>query len=119
MNTIDEEQLAIERGRARFEADVMQTIRVIAERYHATGATLNGDAARAMLEEAFADVGLASRWPSQTLMEGIGGIQVPDSDDPLTADAINALGEAGEVFRSVFGIPALQPAAAPQHTPHP
>ncbi|WP_321817865.1 MULTISPECIES: hypothetical protein [unclassified Paraburkholderia] len=119
MNTIDEEQLALERSRARFEADLLQTIRVIAERYHATGATLNGDAARAMLDEAFADVGLASRWPAQTLVEGIRGIQVPDGDEPLTDDAINALGEAGEVFRSVFGIPALHPAAVPLHTTHP
>lgn len=67
MNTSDEEQQAIQRGRARFEADVTQTVRIIAERYRATGATLTGDAARAITEEALADVGLASRWPEDSL----------------------------------------------------
>jgi hypothetical protein len=119
MNTTQEEQLAIARGHARFEADVLQTIRVIAERYRATGATLNGDAARAILDEAFADVGLASRWPAQTLSDGISGIVIPDGDGPLTDDAITALGEPGEVIRSAFGTLnlRLEPAALPEDHP--
>lgn len=83
MSLLDDEQLAIRRGHARFEADVAQTVRVIAERHHASGAALTGDAARAILEEALADVGLASRWPPEQLGALAAGIELPSGNAPL------------------------------------
>lgn len=89
MNSLDDEQRAIQRGRARFEADVAQTVRVIAERYRAHGMTLNGDTARAILDEALADVGLASRWPADLLAPLAATVELPPDDAALSGDGGN------------------------------
>lgn len=86
MTYLDDEQLAIRRRWARFEADVAQTVRVIAERYRAHGMALTGDTARAILDEALADVGLASRWPADLLATLAGTIDLPSGDAPLSSD---------------------------------
>lgn len=106
MNTIDEEQLAIERGRARFEADVMQTVRVIAERYRVNGETLTGDAARAILEEAFADVGLASRWPDDTVAAFARSVEIPMGNTPLAANGVEGSSLLLRTLFAVFSAPA-------------
>ncbi len=106
MNTIDEEQLAIERGRARFEADVMQTVRVIAERYRVNGDTLTGDAARAIFEEAFADVGLASRWSADSVAAFARRVEIPTGTTPLAGNDVEGSSPLLRTLFAVFCAPA-------------
>jgi hypothetical protein len=97
----DEEQLAIQRGRARFESDVSQTVRVIAERYRAGGAALTSDTARAILEEALADVGLASRWSGDALATLANSIDMPSGDAPLSEDDFS---QSSPLIQSIFAV---------------
>jgi hypothetical protein len=101
MNTTNEEQLAIERRRARFNADVAQTVRVIAERYRASGAVLTGDVARAILDEAFADVGLASRWPDDAIAALAQSIEIPAGSTEL---ARNEDDHTNALLQSLFAV---------------
>ncbi|MBB3262294.1 hypothetical protein F4827_006350 [Paraburkholderia bannensis] len=96
-----EEQLAIERRRARFNADVAQTVRVIAERYRASGAVLTGDVARAILDEAFADVGLASRWPDDAIAALASSIDIPSGAAPL---AQGGPSQSSPLLQSIFTV---------------
>lgn len=107
MNTNDEEQQALQRGRARFEADVAQTVRIIAERYRATGATLTGDAARAILEGALADVGLASRWPEELLAGLAESIAMPSGSTPLTAEDAHCAEPLAQPVIEAFSNPTV------------
>lgn len=99
------EELAIQRGHARFVADVMQTVRNIAERYRATSAALTGDAAGAILDEALADLGLASRWPEQQLTTLANSVERPTGAALLCAEAARASALLQPIF-DVFGEPA-------------
>lgn len=104
--TTPDEDLAIQRGHARFVADVTQTVRVIAERYRATGAALTGDAAAAILDEALADVGLASRWPAEQLAALADDLERPGGASLLSMDDTHRATPLLKPLFDVFGEPA-------------
>jgi len=97
-----DELLAVQRGRAAFQADVGRVVRNIAERHFSAGEQLTWQLIRDIREEVLADLGLAARWPTDLFDELTTATAIPRLDGCPTEDDIGTLAWFGRPIAMVF-----------------
>lgn len=92
----------LHRQERAFWEDVSRIVRIIAQRHRARSDVLSWQLVQDVLEEALSDLGLAARWPTETIDRLAARSPVPPFEGWISTDHAIAMCELAKPIVSVF-----------------